>query len=358
MTRPLNTLRQLLVAAGFCTALLMPMAALAFSDAGSTPDDATATDAGVTDTASPDVPLPTDTTAATPAFNENPCWDEKCAAETNACIKDADCKALHDCGTDAACQKKVVTSQAISDKIKALTDAIAKCGWKACADPTKGSCGDDKCGKYLGAKSPCNCDAFCESAGDCCQDFKALCFTCEKRCDGDGQGEDWPCGCDDTCGDGDAAPCCDDKEKICLAATLEGTCANVDCTKSTPTHGKTAAGKAGAACFCDEGCTDPTRDDCCADQATACAAPVGTDTSSAVDAGSVPIDAASATADAGSTGTGADSASKDAASTVVAGTAAPASSGCTAGSTGTTPATLVLTLLALVGIVAARRRLV
>ncbi len=211
----------------------LPAVAFAETDATSTPADATAVAGDATAT--------TDT--GTGAFNENPCWDQKCAKETDACKADKDCLAAHACGSDQKCLEGLKLDQAGIDKVQGLLNAIADCGYKSCNDPTKGSC-KDKCGKFLGNSSPCNCDDACKDYGDCCQDYDTLCG-----------------------GGGGTAPA--------------GSCKGSDCAENS--KGVGADGKP-AACYCDDICTKSG--DCCADKEQYCSGGGGGDTSSAADVSS------------------------------------------------------------------------
>ncbi len=358
---PRFSLRRALVVAGLCT--LIPNALYA-EDAVTGADDATAAvDAGAGDAvAVPDAGPASD--ASTPgdtasgSFNTNPCWDQKCAKETDACKADADCLAVHNCGSDQACVDKVLNNDsAKSTKVQGLMNAISDCGWKSCNDPTKGSC-KDNCGKYNGETAPCNCDLACTQYGDCCQDMVALCMSCKGHCT-DGA---TACGCDDTCDptgqDTSVPPCCDDKDASCPSTPVaEGSCKNVDCTKSLA-KGKNADGTA-ATCYCDSKCAGHTGG-CCKDQATACGGTTpDTDaglTGTGDGAGSVDIggDTPSGNGAVGDGGASSDSKTNAAGSSA----AAAKSSGCTAGSRSQSGAGLLLALGTLMCALALRRRFV
>lgn len=222
---------------------LAPAAAFAESttiDAGSTADvaeDATATDAiqevlqedtGVTtdvavsevapqDVApqetsrNPDVPPPQDSTGTT-SFNENPCWDTKCATETNACKASANCVKYKNC-KDKACQDAIAKADAAA--VKMFQD-MEKCGYAACVDKTKGTC-KDLCGKWS-KTAPCNCDDACKTFNDCCADYDALCgekpddLSCKGKC-GNPYDSKAKCQCDAECADN--GDCCKDIDTVC-----------------------------------------------------------------------------------------------------------------------------------------------
>jgi len=152
----------------------LPADATSTVDAGSSPVDAGASDAGVSDAVAP----PNDATGTTGGFNINPCWDEKCPTETKACQTDKICAAFITCTkggkSQTDCGKELKLDQAGSDALSAILDPMQACGWKTCADPTKGTC-QDKCGNYLGRNSPCNCDDQCAKYNDCCPDYATVC---------------------------------------------------------------------------------------------------------------------------------------------------------------------------------------
>ena len=269
-----------LAAATLSVFTLLALPVWAAEDAGSTDatvvqDTVAASDAALaTDTTgTADVPPAADATASSDAvstdlttadvspidgggaaFNENPCWDTKCAAQTNACKADADCKKLVGCllAKDQAC----VTKYAATAGGKLYT-AVQDCGYKACNDPTKGTC-QGQCGKFLGNSAPCNCDTACKQYGDCCADYDKLCGaasgpSCKGQC-GKFLGDKSTCQCDAECeGAGD---CCKDYMAECKPS---GTCKGTDCK-----------GKGVGTCDCDPGCVQ--KGTCCPDQATICGA--------------------------------------------------------------------------------------
>jgi hypothetical protein len=352
-----TSLRRCIAALGFCTLVVLPAAAFAVEDAGSAPEDATATvaDAGSSDiqftpdiepaidvTATADISVPVDvmTPDTTPAdttpgsFNVNPCWDEKCAKETAACKASANCVKIHDCGGDPKCIDPIVKADKAAGD---LFFAISDCGYKACNDPTKGSC-KDKCGKFLGDTAPCNCDDACKDPkyGDCCADIDIVCATansCEGKCGKYDKAA--TCQCDDQCdANGD---CCDDIADKC---------------PTTPAgDAGTSTGKdAGGSCTCankecgDDGCGHP-----CGANKGACASGASCSSAGKCLTGAT-TDTAGGTGDAGSV--------KDSAGTgaVVPPAASNSSSGCTAGSTGSRGMGLLLVIGALIGVLAFRRR--
>ncbi len=183
------------------------------SDAVSSPDSVSQTDAGIADTGTAD-------TGPT-SFNENPCWDVKCPKETAACKADKVCAAYIACKGDQDCLKKVVTSQAVQDAVNKLLTPMQDCGWKSCNDPNGGTC-KGNCGKYLGAKAKCNCDDACKQYNDCCADKDAVCGkgTCKGACgkvgtfaDGSAMPQNGACYCDAECAA--SGDCCDDIAQHC-----------------------------------------------------------------------------------------------------------------------------------------------
>lgn len=206
------------------------------ADAGGT-DDATTSVDGVT---SPDADDSPDGGMSGGGFTENACWDEKCPKEVDACKTDKVCNALATCikggktlNTCAGDQQKAGATQEQLQAASATYNAIQECGWKACADPTKGTC-VDKCGQYLGAAAPCNCDGFCVQYGDCCQDHKGVCsamYSCGGGKCGQARGQDnaadTTCSCDDGCKAGDS--CCGDYEVQCGGTKCEPSCTGKEC---------------------------------------------------------------------------------------------------------------------------------
>ena len=297
------------------------------------------------------------------SWNENPCWDQKCVKETDACKADKDCNAAHNCAENADCLKKVYTSKAIQDAVTKLMSAISDCGWKACNDPNAGTC-KGSCGKYLGANAKCNCDEACTQYNDCCADKPAVCGlpSCENACGDKGKYKDGtpdpaqnPCFCDDQCAD--SGDCCADNDKFCGGGGGADTTTAADASACKPAC-------TGKNCGNDDGCGGTCSGPCpgggiCAVSGgkKACNTGAAADTGATVDAGTV--------ADAGATGgvndAGADAAMKadTAAGTQVNnGTGSSAkSSGCTATSQGPGVGWL-LGLMAVCGVLSLRRRFV
>lgn len=246
-----------------CTLCMAFVPALAMAeDVISTPDDATATD------------IAGDTTQTT-AFNTNPCWDAKCPEETAACQTDTKCNAFVVCGQKPAAEIDACYKAAGLTEQPAQYQPMAVCGWKACADPTAGSC-VDKCGKWDNSW-PCNCDDACTEMGDCCSDLADVCVpaaapTCkDSGCDAQGlnpDGSQAACYCDTGCAQyGD---CCEDIAEFCGGGTDpggDGLCAGTACDGA----GALADGSE-AACYCDGECEK--YGDCCSDYETACKNPV------------------------------------------------------------------------------------
>lgn len=309
-------------------ALLLCMA-LAPLTAFAAPTDAGSTDPAPVDTGSgPDAVGPSADTTSTTSFSANPCWDEKCPTET------ATCKA------SAAC----VAAAAKGDLKDADYSALANCGWKACNDPSKGSC-VGKCDKWDNAW-PCNCDSACKDIGDCCADIATAC---------------------------PAAP------------ATPGSCAKSDCSPNS--QGVDSTGAA-AKCYCDTTCKTNNPPDCCADYDTTCGkggpttctpqctgkkcGPDGCNTGGTCgvcDKGAVCDNAGQCLggtapkADAGGTGTdtsvptgGLDAAGGADAGTTIIYTSAPAKSGCSAGGSPVAPGSLALLMLGLGLAVVLRRR--
>jgi hypothetical protein len=188
---------------------------------------------------------PTDNDAGSTAggpFNANPCWDDKCPQQTQACKMHAGCSKVAACikteQSADACAKQANLDEAGLKTVSTLLTTIQECGWKLCNDPTKGSC-QGQCGKYLGANAPCNCDDACAKYGDCCGDYKKLCSS-----SGGGTG-----GAD------------------------AGGSTGADAGSSGPATTASCGGKCGnysqgATCQCDSQCSQ--YGDCCKDFAKAC----------------------------------------------------------------------------------------
>ncbi|MSQ83357.1 MAG: hypothetical protein EXR77_10800 [Myxococcales bacterium] len=323
-------------------------------DAVSTPDAVSQTDVAPTDTG------PT-------SFNENPCWDAKCVKETNACKNDKVCSAFVACKGVAECIQKIVTTKAIDDALKAVMKPLEACGWKACADPNAGTC-KGNCGKYLGATAKCNCDDACVQYNDCCADLKEVCgdneASCANACGGKGKfkdGKEGACYCDDECdGSGD---CCKDKAQFCPSGGGGDTSTTTDAGTCAPNcAGKLCGDDDGCGGQCGGKCANAT-DFCTTDPATkkkACKA-IGGGGADTANAGDTSTGGGADSVAAGLADSGPDSAKAEAAGTTgTTGTSnssgsTSSSSGCTSGSSSGNASWLV-SLLALVGALALRRR--
>lgn len=332
----------------------MPAAAFALDDAGST---------GTADASTPtaDAGPAADVTATSPdvssadtgsgSFNENPCWDSKCATETAACKASANCTKLVGCikAKDTKCQQDIGNS----DKAAVdLLNAIADCGYKQCNDPTKGTC-KDNCGKFMGNAAPCNCDKACKQYGDCCQDYDQLCGsaggTCKDKC-GQYIAKD-PCFCDEACVDN--GDCCPDYDKLCGGSSGADTSTAADTSSCAPKC-------AGKNCGDDDGCGGKCNGPCpgggaCNASKTCVGGTGGSDAAASADSGAKGDTGATGGAkDGGATGGLADTATT--ATPVVNNGNNSSSSGCTAGGTSTGGLGLGLALMALIGAILLRRR--
>ena len=122
-----------------------------------------------------------------------------------------------------------------------------------------GSC-SGLCG---GSSQDCYCDSSCLEAGDCCQDFTALCGSvpsCTGRC---GEVATHPdgCSCDGQClqlGD-----CCQDYNQTCVLNTCRDRC-----QQSVKLFSPTLRTSSKYSCFCDLHCSQVG--DCCADYQEFC----------------------------------------------------------------------------------------
>ena len=314
--------------------------AVPISDAGSatTADTVSVPDVSTVDVPAPmDVPAPADTTSTTKPFNSNPCWDVKCAKETAACIANANCVKYHEC-KDKACQDAVVKAD------KAAVDmaiAIANCGYKACNDPTKGTC-KGNCGKFLGDNAPCNCDDACKQYNDCCADMAEVCKddTCADKCGEYDKAK--TCQCDDQCMDN--GDCCKDFEEKCPVDPVDAD------GGSTGKDGSSSCSCGAKQCG-DDGCGKP----CGANQGKCpgdgLCSPLGK-----CIAGSGSSDTVGGTADSAAPA-GDASTVKDAGTSVIVPLPAPGkSSGCTTSASGGQGAGLWLGLGMLCAAIFARRR--
>ncbi len=323
-------LRHLLTIA--CT-LSLGLSATAWAvpaDAGSTDAsaDATATapDATTGDMTSSDA-------ASNPGFDA--CWVAKCPKEVAACEADPDCVAFVLCNYDNTCISAIKTLQQASAD---LGTAFQKCGGKACTDPSAGSC-VGKCGQFIQADK-CHCDDACVDYGDCCSDQGTICGpgSCSKSDCSDGStgayldGTTSQCTCD-TAGDS-AGTSCADYATTCAGKTPTCTPACTNTDKSKKVCGPDGCGGSCGTCAAGQKCVSGA----CAASTTGGADATG----STADTGSTP--------DAGSLGT--DDVGADTAAT---GSAAPAKSGCTAGTTGNSAGWLSA-VVALGCLVAMRRR--
>ncbi len=307
-------------------------------DAGSVPQPADAT-------ASSDVTSGgEDAGGSRGSFNENPCWDDKCATETNACKADAACAKLVGC-LKAKDEKCVADLQKSNPDAFKLLETLQNCGYKACNDPTKGTC-KDNCGKFLGNNAPCNCDTACKQYGDCCQDYDALCGggggggaenSCQDKC-GKFIGDKAPCNCDDQCAEYD--DCCPDYEKLCGEGGGGGGGADAE-TCVPKCSGKT--------CGADDGCGGKCSGTC--PNGGVCTATKTCSGGTTADAGTGAADANAADggslADVGTTATP---------GTTKASASSSSSSGCTSTPVSSNSMGLALALLAVAGVVIARRR--
>lgn len=321
------------------------------ADAGSTADAGTSADAG----SSADGGSATDAGGTTDSFTLNPCWDEKCPKEVDACKKNADCAFLAKCVKDSKgdktttkCAQDAKWDQAKFSAASEIYTKILNCGWTACADPTKGSC-KDQCGKYLGDNAPCNCDGFCVEYKDCCQDHKGICsdmYSCKGKC-GQGRSQQnasqMTCSCAPNCKDDSS--CCEDYDLQCGGAPCEPKCAGKEC-------GDDGCGKS---------CGECTGGAVC-DATGKCIGGGGSSSGGTADAGSV-SDAGSsssggssgASSSGGATDATADTGSSSGGTTTT--TTNKDDSGCSATPTGNN-ANLALVLLALGMMVLVRRRFV
>ncbi|MBI5607931.1 MAG: hypothetical protein HY902_03525 [Deltaproteobacteria bacterium] len=328
----------------------LPAVAFAETDATSTPDDATAvagdatvtTDTGTTtDTTTTD----TTTTDTSGGFNENPCWDQKCAKETDACKADKDCVAAHNCGSDQTCLSGLKFDDATIKKVQGLLNAIANCGYKSCNDPTKGTC-KDKCGKFLGDTAPCNCDEACKDFGDCCQDYDALCGgstgavgSCEGKCGKYIEAD--KCHCDELCGDPQYNDCCDDYAKLCGGSTGGDTGTQADVSSCTA---KCAGKKCGDGDGCGGKCSGTCDNGGICSAAKTCTGGSTSDVTSGKDSGSLDATGTGTGTGTGNTNTGGNNTSN--------------ASSCNASGTSNGSWGLVLVLFGLIGAVVLRRRAV
>jgi hypothetical protein len=223
------------MAGALLAASLIASPAFAEADAGSgVPADATgttdagSTDAGPTDAGSGDaVGTPDSTTGTTGGYTVNPCWEEKCKAEVDACKADKDCDAWAKCIKAGGSQQDCANQLKVSGIPKGFT-ALSECGWKTCNDPNAGSCGapgkqgkPNRCGQWDDSWA-CNCDDACTQFNDCCKDKDTVCSgttsgpSCKGMCDAGDMGG---CYCDGECTAN--KDCCPDYEKECGGG---GTC--------------------------------------------------------------------------------------------------------------------------------------
>lgn len=324
--------------------------ALCLASATAYAEDVISTPADVT--ASSDATATTDTGGGDTGgggFTPNPCWEEKCVKEVTACKANANCVKFAAC-KDQACQEAIAKADEAAVK---LYNAIANCGYKACNDPTKGTC-KDKCGKFLGDTAPCNCDDQCKDYGDCCSDYDTVCAkvapkgSCKDSCGG--QSGDGECYCDDQCvkmGD-----CCADIDTYCKGSTGGdgGGSTGSDASTCTP---KCSGKNCGADDECGGKCSGPCPTGGACDMATKtcktggadASTGGGSDSSTAADAGAK-LDGGVDAGGTGNVGTG------------TAGTATTSSSsgGCTANGSGNGSLGMAFGLLALMGLVVRRRR--
>lgn len=314
----------------------LPAVAFAETDATSTPADATAVAGDATAT--------TDT--GTGPFNENPCWDQKCAKETDACKADKDCLAAHNCAGDKACLDGLKLDSAAIKKVNELLNAIATCGYKSCNDPTKGTC-KDNCGNFMGDTAPCNCDAACKDPkyNDCCQDYDALCGgstgggagSCQGKCGKFVEADS--CHCDDLCSDPQYNDCCDDYAKLCGGGGSTGGDTGTKADVSSCT-----AKCAGKKCGDDDGCGGKCSGTCdnggVCSAAKTCTGGSTSDASGSKDSGA--LDATTGTGTGTTTTTGSNNSSS--------------ASSCNASGTSNGSWGLALVLFGLIGAVVLRRR--
>lgn len=311
------------------TSATLPVDATGTTDAGVSDTGSSQSDAGSVDAVTP----PNDTTGTSEAFNVNPCWDKKCPAQTKKCKEDKNCSAFIACqktGKSATdCGNDLGLDEASSKALNALLTPMQECGWKECADPTKGTC-KDQCGKYLGRSAPCNCDDECKKYGDCCADYDSLCGgsssagSCKGKC-GEAPTAQGECGCDDQCTS--MNDCCADYKDECGGSACQPSCNNKQC-------GDDGCGGTCGSCDADSVC-DATNQ--CVKKAPK------PDAGGSTDTGSTPVDAGATATDAGATVKPTPAKAAD-------------SSGCTAAPTsnGALPFGIVLVLLA--GAVLLRRR--
>jgi MYXO-CTERM domain-containing protein len=323
-------------------ALCLASATAYAEDVVSTPNDvSSSTDAtATTDTAGGDTGT-TDTGGG--GFTPNPCWEEKCVKEVTACKANANCVKFAAC-KDQACQEAIAKAD---EAAVTLYNAIANCGYKACNDPTKGTC-VDKCGKFLGDTAPCNCDDQCKDFGDCCADYDKVCAkvapkgSCKDSCGG--QSGDGECYCDDQCAK--MGDCCTDIDTFCKGQTGGdgGGSVGADTSSCTPV----CTGKnCGDDDKCGGKCSGPCPTGGACDMATKTCKTGGADASTtggsdagATDSG-VKSDTAGNTGTTGTTGTATTSSS---------------SGGCTANGSSNGSLGMAFGLLALMGLVVRRRR--
>jgi hypothetical protein len=265
------------------------------------PDATSTVDAGPVDSGPTDATPTTDTTTDTTkpdtsgSFNENPCWDSKCAKETDACKANAQCVELVSCikTSNQACIQKLANTDGSK-----LYKALQNCAYKACADPTKGSC-KGQCGKFLGNNAPCNCDTECKQYGDCCADYDELCakpaagscagVDCSKP---DAKGNGGNCYCDDACVQN--KDCCPDKDTACKATPA---CKPV-CDKKNCGDDDGCGNKCPGACPAGETCTPKG----CVNLTPGADTASGTDTAAASDTGTSGDSAGSGGGDSASGG--------------------------------------------------------
>jgi hypothetical protein len=317
--------------------LLASGAAFADADAASLADAS----AGAADAVAP----PKDATGTTPT-GLNPCWVEKCPTQAAACKADPDCLKWDECFAkdDQACLDALHKK---SPKLQETYKALSECGWKACADPTKGKCSEagksgakTKCGQFDNAW-PCNCDDACVNYGDCCPDFDSL---CKGAVCGDGK-----------CAGNEAKTCSDDCKPMCGNGKCETGETNAGCAKDCPKascEARCGQYAQAAPCQCDKECV--VYEDCCADYEKLCS---GADaTSGGTDAVAGGSDATSADADGQSVEVGGGDAIGDTGGTSAGSAAAPAEdSSCSAGRGGGA-LDLLLLLAGLLGAVFVLRR--
>ncbi len=350
--------------AGFVVVTLLAGPALAETDAGSAPQDATATtDAGSTDAGSTDagsgdatsVDAP-DATTGTSTYTVNPCWDEKCKAEIDICKKTKGCHDLAVCVVGGksidACSKALSSAKESLD----LFNNIQKCGWKACNDPNAGSCAlpgaggaANRCGQY-DPKWKCNCDDQCSQYGDCCADLAAVCGggggagdSCKDKCDTP-YDDKAKCQCDADCvGNKD---CCGDYEKEC------GGGGGGTCTPKCDGKQCGADGCGGSCGVCPSGANCSGATGMCvggAGNTDAGGGGGGSDAGFAGDSGGGASDGSVTDASKTDSGTGAGTGQQPVAP-------APASSSCTAAPQSQGASSLLLIALALAGVILLRRR--